>query len=197
VKGRYRTAEPFVDHREDEVIMGIQIGAKLDSGFDDPLGMLVDCHRRTEHFLGILCVVVERAQGGVLSNEERAAVHASLRYFRVGGKRHNADEEESVFARLRKDSSGDTHDELEHLEGDHHAAEVLHTQVESLYERWMQDGCLGAEQIQELSSSAKSLKDLYVEHIEFEERSVFPRAAVLLDKNAIATIGQEFRRRRE
>ena len=42
--------------------MAIQIGAKPDSGFDDPIGMLKDCHRRIESFLGILCVVVDRAQ---------------------------------------------------------------------------------------------------------------------------------------
>jgi hypothetical protein len=36
--------------------MTIQIGAKPDSGFDDPIGMLKDCHRRIEHFLYMLCV---------------------------------------------------------------------------------------------------------------------------------------------
>ena len=51
--------------------MAIQIGAKPDSGFDDPIGMLKDCHRRIESFLGILCVVVERAQGRSLTDEER------------------------------------------------------------------------------------------------------------------------------
>ncbi len=75
--------------------MGIQIGAKPDSGFDDPLGMLKDCHCRIEHFLGILCVVVERALGRTLTEEEIAAVEAALNYFRVGGQRHTADEEES------------------------------------------------------------------------------------------------------
>ena len=39
--------------------MGIQISAKPDSGFDDPLGMLKDCHRRIEHFLDIFCIVAE------------------------------------------------------------------------------------------------------------------------------------------
>ena len=43
--------------------MSVQIGAKPDSGFDDPLGMLKDCHRRIEHFLGILRLVAERATG--------------------------------------------------------------------------------------------------------------------------------------
>lgn len=81
--------------------MAVQIGAKLDSGFSDPIGMLTDCHRRIESFLGILCVVVGRAQGRGLTIEERSAIRAALQYFRVGGKRHIADEEESLFSRLR------------------------------------------------------------------------------------------------
>ena len=58
--------------------MAIQIGAKPDSGFDDPIGMLKDCHRRIESFLGILCVVVDRAHGRSLTDEERDAVKAAL-----------------------------------------------------------------------------------------------------------------------
>lgn len=46
--------------QEDGPRIGIQIGAKPDSGFDDPIEMLKDCHRRIENFLRILCVVVER-----------------------------------------------------------------------------------------------------------------------------------------
>ena len=41
----------LVEGREGGPGMGIQIGAKPDSGFDDPIGMLKDCHRRIEHFL--------------------------------------------------------------------------------------------------------------------------------------------------
>jgi hypothetical protein len=46
--------------------MAVQIGAKPDSGFDDPIGMLKDCHRRIEHFLDILCLVAERAHARAL-----------------------------------------------------------------------------------------------------------------------------------
>ena len=69
------------NQREEDVkgnTMAIQIGAKPDSGFDDPIGMLKDCHRRIESFLGILCVVVDRAQGRSLTDEERDAVKAAL-----------------------------------------------------------------------------------------------------------------------
>jgi hypothetical protein len=62
--------------------MAIQIGAKPDSGFDDPIGMLTDCHRRIESFLGILRTVVEHARGRGLTGEERDAVQAALQYFR-------------------------------------------------------------------------------------------------------------------
>jgi len=82
--------------------MAIQIGAKPDSGFDDPIGMLKDCHRRIESFLHILCVVADRAQGRRLTDEERAAVQAALQHFRTGEQRHTADEEQSLFPRLRK-----------------------------------------------------------------------------------------------
>ena len=95
--------------------MAIQIGAKPDSGFDDPIGMLKDCHRRIESFLGILCVVVNRAQGRSLSDEERDVIKAALQYFRTGGQRHTADEEESLFPRLHE-SDAHSFEEIDRLE---------------------------------------------------------------------------------
>ena len=81
--------------------MAVQIGAKPDSGFDDPIGMLADCHRRIERFLNILCRVAERAEGRALSGEECEVIQAALKYFQESGPRHNKDEEESIFPRLR------------------------------------------------------------------------------------------------
>ena len=81
--------------------MPVQIGARRDCGFDDPLGMLQDCHRRIEHFLKVLSTVADRARGRALDTDESSALEAALHYFRVGGVRHTADEEESLFPRLR------------------------------------------------------------------------------------------------
>src|ERR1035437_8369851 len=102
--------------------MAIQIGAKPDSGFDDPVGMLIDCHRRIERFLHILWMVAERANDRALTDEESAAVQSAIHYFRVGGLRHTADEEESLFPRLRVSSATDTLAELRRLESDHRQA---------------------------------------------------------------------------
>ncbi|MFZ0394239.1 MAG: hemerythrin domain-containing protein [Terracidiphilus sp.] len=173
--------------------MGVQIGAKPDAGFDDPIGMLTDCHRRIEQFLGILCVVAERARGRAMSDEEAAAVEAALAYFRVGGRRHNADEEESLFPRMR--ATGDT-DDVGELEHEHRDAGALHARVEELYAKWPVQAGLEAGMQKELAESTEGLKRLYAKHIEREETVVFPRAARTLNAEAIAEMGREFRARR-
>lgn len=176
-------------------MMGIQIGAKPDSGFDDPIGMLKDCHRRVERFLHMQWVVVDRARGRALTSEETAAVQAALQYFRAGGVRHTADEEESLFPRLRAVSAGEL-EEIERLLGDHRDANVLHQTVETLYAPWIAGGKLSEEDGQRLLSATERLKQLYAAHIQVEETVVFPHAAQVLDSRAIASIGQEFRARR-
>lgn len=176
--------------------MGIQIGAKTDSGFDDPIGMLTDCHRRIEHFLNILFVVVGRAQRRALSGEETEAIHVALQYFRVGGKRHTADEEESLFPRIRAELGSGTLVELERLEDDHAAAAGLHAAVETLYLKWISAGALNEFDTQQLVSNTQSLKQLYEAHIQVEEKLVFPRAAHLLESETVQAIGREFRARR-
>jgi len=176
--------------------MAIQIGAKPDSGFDDPIGMLKDCHRRIESFLGILCVVVDRAEGRSLTDEECNAVKTALEYFRAGGQRHTADEEESLFPRLRK-SDAKSFEEIDRLEDDHHDANDLHGSIERLYSTWIESGCLGVEETQLLLSQTARLKQLYSDHIQVEETVVFARASQVLDSQAIAAIGIEFRSRRK
>jgi len=176
--------------------MEIQIGAKPDSGFDDPIGILKDCHRRIEHFLHILCIVAERGQGRALIDEEREAVQAALHYFRVGGVRHTADEEVSLFPRLRAGSAASGIQELDALESDHRRANELHDAVELLYRAWMIAGCLSQEDEVRLCSATQQLKQLYDAHIQVEEGIVFPQAAELLDEQTITKIGQEFQARR-
>lgn len=178
--------------------MGIQIGAKPDSGFDDPIGMLKDCHRRIEQFLQILCVVVDRARGRMLNEEESAAVGSALLYFRTGGQRHTADEEESLFPRMRaKEKTAGVVKQLEALETQHREADDLHLAVDKLYSRWVAGNALSAEEEESLRSATLRLKQLYEGHIKIEESLVFPSAAEALDKDAIAAIGEEFRARRK
>ncbi|UWZ84815.1 hemerythrin domain-containing protein [Occallatibacter riparius] len=175
---------------------GIQIGAKPDAGFDDPLAMLKDCHRRIEHFLNIVCLVVDRAANRALSEEETAAVHAALNYFRVGGIRHNADEEQSLFPRMRAAGATDQAGAIDGLEHDHRDAAEMHDKVDALYSTWIATGSLTPAQHEELAAATGKLKQLYTEHIKLEEEVVFPRAAQMLNLETLAAMGEEFRARR-
>ena len=177
--------------------MAVQIGAKPDSGFDDPIGMLKDCHRRIERFLDILCMVAERAYTRSLTGEERSAVKAALQYFHVGGERHTADEEESLFPRLRGESAAGSLEDVNRLESDHHRAAGLHESVDWIYTAWISVGMLEFGEQHRLLSQVRQLKQLYSEHIQIEETVVFPRAAQLLNGQALAAMGSEFIARRK
>lgn len=174
--------------------MPVQIGAKPDAGFDDPLGMLRDCHRRIERFLAVLCRVAANAGGRPLNSEERAAVLEALSYFRVGGQRHTADEEESLFPRMR-----DAHATagIDQLEDDHRESAELHGDVDRLFTEWIASGAPGAAVCEALIEKTARLRAIYGRHIEEEETVVFPRAAQTLDRAAIQAIGEEFRSRRK
>lgn len=177
--------------------MAIQIGAKADAGFDDPIGMLKDCHRRIESFLRILCTVVERANGRALTQEETDAVEAALHYFHVGGVRHNADEEESLFPRLRREPSTASIDDIDGLESEHRHANELHAEVERIYRLWIANGTVSAGDAERLRTAMQQLDRLYGDHIALEETVVFPRAAEMLGRDVIKAMGEEFKARRQ
>jgi hemerythrin-like domain-containing protein len=125
------------------------------------------------------------------------AVQSALNYFHVGGLRHTADEEESLFPRLRAKLSSTDGEDLDRLENDHRCANDLHAAVDALYSEWIEAGRLNSEEEQRLHASSLQLKNLYEEHIQVEEGIVFPRAAEVLDSRTIAAIGQEFVARRK
>jgi hemerythrin-like domain-containing protein len=176
--------------------MAVQIGAKPDAGFDDPLGMLRDCHRRIENFLRVLCHVAETRSDGALSADERAAVESALEYFRTGGPRHTQDEEESLFPRLREAGNSADFEAVTELETEHGEADSLHAAVDRLFRAWIASGSLSETERQALLSAAGRLQTLYAGHIQVEEAVVFPRAAAVLDAKTIAAMGSEFRARR-
>ena len=94
--------------------MPVQIGAKAHN-FSDPTGLLSDCHRRIEMFLRSLegvAFVIDRP----LTEEARAALKSALRYFREAAPKHTADEEESLFPRLRQMHNPDLESAIERLE---------------------------------------------------------------------------------
>jgi hemerythrin-like domain-containing protein len=179
--------------------MPIQIGQRADHGFDEPLGLLSDCHRRIEHFLNVLTTVAEDAGGGELNPSYRRALEAALTYFAVAAPKHTADEEVSLFPRLRDnddDALTGALAALDALERDHDEAEAHHAAVDGLVRQWLAAGRLAETDTACLRDLLARLQALYRRHIAIEDREVFPAAARALDRAQIAQIGGEMAARR-
>jgi hemerythrin-like domain-containing protein len=177
----------------------IVIGARRESDFTDPIGMLSDCHRRIERFLQTLIAVGRDAHGGLLDSGKKAALETSLKYFREAAPKHTADEEESLFPRLRGIDSAEAREVLARvaaLESDHERAEASHQEVERLGQEWLARGQLPAGEASRFDQLLADLANLYHHHIRIEDTEVFPSARRLLSSDEKAAVGAEMAARR-
>src|ERR1041384_4568214 len=148
--------------------MPIQIGQKPSPTFQQPLELLSDCHRRVESFLRVLIVVTEQARGGELNAQQREGLETALRYFREAAPKHTADEEESLFPRMRELNDEATRaalTKIEALEADHQKAKTAHDLVERLGQQWLASGALSAHEASALLDNLRQLQSMYERHI--------------------------------
>jgi hemerythrin-like domain-containing protein len=178
--------------------MLITIGAKQESGFDDPIGLLGDCHRRIERFLSTLVAVADQARVGRLNHDQRIALETALRYFREAAPRHTADEEESLFPVLCRTGKLEPAilAKIVALKEDHEQATRYHHQTDRIGCRWLADGELQAGELDSLNIALTSLTNLYRGHINVEDEVVFPRAVQALSDSEKAQLGCEMASRR-
>jgi hemerythrin-like domain-containing protein len=178
--------------------MHVQIGAQSHS-FSDPTRLLSDCHRRIEMFLGTLervVSVIERP----LTEDARSALESALRYFREAAPKHTADEEESLFPRLRQmhlPNVENAVESLELLEHDHVLAGSLHAEAEVLGQRSLATGSLESTDAEAFRKTIATLVAIYKQHINVEDNFVFPLAARLLSSTDKAAIADEMAARLE
>lgn len=178
--------------------MPVQIGSKAHN-FSDPTGLLSDCHRRIEMFLRSLAgvaLVIDRP----LTEEVRAALGSALSYFREAAPKHTADEEESLFPRLRQMHDAGVKaaiERLEPLEHEHLLAGSLHAEVEELGQQYLAEGSLESTGVDAFRKAIASLVSIYEQHITIEDDVVFPLAARLLSPSEKAAIANEMAARRK
>src|SRR6185369_14309138 len=125
--------------------MPVVIGSKPESSFQDPIGLLTDCHRRVDKFLSVLVQVSAEAQGGRLNPGHRASLDTALRYFREAAPKHTADEEDSLFPRLRALQNPELKPVLERVDAlhtDHLHTDKVHAEIDGLGQQWLAAGIL-------------------------------------------------------
>lgn len=179
--------------------MPVTIGAKPESSFADPLGLLQDCHRRIERFLGVIVVVISETNGGHLDDGQRTALDTALRYFREAAPKHTEDEELSLFPRLRAQGGAaaeEAFSTLDRLEADHVAAKDWHEELDTLGQRWLSAELLGEQDSSRFRELAGQLSDLYERHINVEDNELFPKAHSILARKHLTAIGHEMAKRR-
>jgi len=177
--------------------MPVQIGAPAHP-FSNPTGLLSDCHRRIEMFVGTLQSVAPFLADSP-NAEVRTAFETSLRYFRNAAPKHNADEEESLFPRLRQAADPRAQavlSQLAALEEEHRWAAPLHEEVDRLGNKYLASGPLSAQESDDFRSAVERLVSMYREHIALEDEVVFPCAAEVLSAEAKAAIAGEMAKRR-
>ncbi len=179
--------------------MPVTIGAKPGGDFSNPMGLLTDCHRRIERFLGVLVKVAEQAQGSPMTPLQKEEWLRALEYFRNAAPRHTADEEESLFPRLRQIDEQRVKDALakmQELEDDHVQANAWHDEVDRLGRRWLADGTLADEEAGRLTEVLARLTELYQHHLPLEDESIFPLATAVLPHTEKTRMGAEMAQRR-
>lgn len=179
--------------------MPIQIGRPAEHGFDEPLGLLSDCHRRMERFLSAMLIIAKRSNGGALEAADRDVLNECRHYFATAGPRHTADEEESLFPRLRAardDEARAALATLAALEADHREAEERHARVDATLARWLNDGHLSATDTRDLVADLDALDAIYSRHIKVEDEQLFPAAARSLSSEDLQSVGREMADRR-
>ena len=179
--------------------MPVVIGGKPESSFADPIGLLGDCHRRIERFLSVLVQIAAEAHGSSLSDDQRKGWDTALRYFREAAPKHTADEEESLFPRLRGINRPEVRallSRVDTLEEEHVCAGKAHDEVDRLGRLWLDDGSLSPERALRISTLLAQLSELYRRHIAMEDDEVFPLAAAVLSVPERKAIGGEMASRR-
>lgn len=159
------------------------MGRNDEEGQKDPFRMLEKSHRRLAENLALL----REAVAGLPGMEALEGVREVAEFVSRTVARHERDEEQSLFPRIRSD--GDLAPLCAELEAEHRAHELLHQELYDLAESDRPD----ARRLQDLS---RRLDAAYERHIELEESRVFPAARAALSEGDLAAMADEMQARR-
>ena len=139
-------------------------------------------------------------EGRRLNDDEYRALNTALQYFRDAAPKHNADEEESLFPRLRSLPDAEVQRALadvDRLEQEHRWATPLHMEVDRLGQQWLANGELGRREADDFQVAVRRLATMYRTHIEIEDSVLFPLARRVLLPTQTAEIAAEMAKRRD
>ncbi|HYM09918.1 MAG TPA: hemerythrin domain-containing protein [Bryobacterales bacterium] len=179
--------------RVEQLIAAKKGGPQEQATLDRPLDHLLACHRRIEERLEIL----ERAAFHLESRRAEAleAMEGCLRFFDSNGVRHTADEEESLFPRLRQRLTAEQLAYLDQLERQHREADRLHAELRLVFAELSAEAA-GAPLAARVQAVANDLGRLYRSHIASEDQTFLPLARQVLSWEQLRQLSNEMKSRR-
>jgi hemerythrin-like domain-containing protein len=173
-----------------------QNGPTAGSTLDQPLDHLSACHRRIEQRLQTL----ERAGEHLEQRTEAAleAVAACFRFFDSNGVLHTADEEESVFPRLRPSLTNADLEFIKRLEDQHREADRIYVELKEITAE-LQAGSPQPPRVELVAryrAAAGRLGELYRSHMAAEDQTLVALGKRVLSAPELLQISAEMKRRR-
>jgi hemerythrin-like domain-containing protein len=166
------------------------------AGFDEPLEMLLGCHRRIEKQLETLKRLRTRVEAHGVDAEASTAAQAILKYFVRAAPNHLEDEERDLFPMLERRISDDAEAARfrafrESLEADHRVLEAAWTRLRKPLEG-IADGLTRNLPAAEVSAFAEA----YSRHIAAEEATLKELVERWLDDGDRQMLGRAMAARR-
>jgi len=142
------------------------------AGYDDPLALLLGCHRRIEKKLATLRALSAHLAAKGIDAEATTAAQGVLRYFSVAAAHHHADEEENLMPMLEQRIADPVERERFARLGERLRAE--HREIERVWARLRKPLESVADGLQRAipEGDVQAFDSLYARHIQAEE-SVF------------------------
>ena len=160
------------------------------AGFDMPLTLLAACHQRILQFCSMLeRLLVHIENHGVDDLQSVETSRLIHRYFSSAGKHHHQDEEQDLFPMLLQHEP-DLEPLLSQLADTHKQLDASWEQLAPLLQS------LPDTSIPDLSMAALNFAKQSREHVQFENRELLPRAAMLLTTTEQQRLGIAMAKRR-
>ncbi len=169
----------------------IQIGTPVVT-IDAPIEHIMACHRRIEQRLDSFVRAGSCLEGDFGSALE--AIRTCCQFLVTSGAMHTADEEQSLFLRMRPLLSPSEADFVNSLEAEHREVELIYEDLKQLVGRMHTEFTMDLGR--QFVDLAERLRSRYRKHIQAEDQTLIALVTRSLGADQIAQIAREMRVRR-
>jgi hemerythrin-like domain-containing protein len=159
--------------------------------------MLVACHERVQRSLDLMARLQRYLVDKGVDDSAHGAARDVMRYFDLAAPLHHQDEELHVFPPLLAGSDTAVHAVVRNLMRDHRQMEQVWVQARSVLQSIVDaDASTGLGLTSTQTATLNQFASLYGQHIQDEERIVYPAAQAATGLDALKAMSQDMMRRR-